>query len=207
MGDPRAEARPALDTLGAYLDVGPLAARRSRRARHQPVAHGSHRVRPARYGEPPRGARSRRRRHDAARAGAARARGQALRPTRRRQRRRHLRATRADGRATSASPSTSSPVPDGCSMRLHAVRVHVPRARADRCRPGGVMMRTRKPRRKPCPYCGSRDTSHILWGLYAPIPSVPCRTMSCSAGAASNPDGRNVSATTAVAATTSATRR
>ena len=33
--------------------------------------------------------------------------------------------------------------------------------------------RTRKPRRKPCPHCGSRDTGQILWGLYAPDPSRP----------------------------------
>ena len=26
----------------------------------------------------------------------------------------------------------------------------------------------RKPRRKPCPHCGSRDTGRIIWGLYAP---------------------------------------
>jgi hypothetical protein len=30
------------------------------------------------------------------------------------------------------------------------------------------MATTRAPRRTPCPYCGSRDTLEIIWGLYAP---------------------------------------
>jgi hypothetical protein len=30
-----------------------------------------------------------------------------------------------------------------------------------------------KPRRKPCPYCGSRDTGQILYGLYVPDPERP----------------------------------
>jgi hypothetical protein len=33
--------------------------------------------------------------------------------------------------------------------------------------------RQRKPRRKPCPYCGSGDTGAILYGLYAPDPDHP----------------------------------
>jgi hypothetical protein len=28
------------------------------------------------------------------------------------------------------------------------------------------MTTTRKPRRKPCPLCGSRDTARVIWGLY-----------------------------------------
>lgn len=30
------------------------------------------------------------------------------------------------------------------------------------------MTTKRTPRRKPCPFCGSRDTLRIIWGLYAP---------------------------------------
>jgi hypothetical protein len=36
-----------------------------------------------------------------------------------------------------------------------------------------VNVRTRKPRRKPCPYCASQDTSRILWGLYGSNPDRP----------------------------------
>jgi DNA-directed RNA polymerase subunit RPC12/RpoP len=35
------------------------------------------------------------------------------------------------------------------------------------------MAAVRKPRRKPCPYCGSRDTSRIVWGLSVPDPDRP----------------------------------
>ena len=35
------------------------------------------------------------------------------------------------------------------------------------------MTTTRKPRRKPCPHCGSRDTGRVLYGLYLPDPEHP----------------------------------
>ena len=31
----------------------------------------------------------------------------------------------------------------------------------------------RKPRRKPCPFCGSRDTGAIWYGLIVPTPEHP----------------------------------
>jgi hypothetical protein len=34
-------------------------------------------------------------------------------------------------------------------------------------------MAKRKPRRKPCPHCGSRDTGRIIWGLVVPDPDHP----------------------------------
>jgi hypothetical protein len=36
-----------------------------------------------------------------------------------------------------------------------------------------MMAIKRKPRRKPCPYCGSRDTGQILYGEYLPNPERP----------------------------------
>ena len=50
------------------------------------------------------------------------------------------------------------------------------------------MALTRKPRRKPCPYCRSRDTSRILYGLYAPNPARPLPDDAILGGCCVGPD-------------------
>ena len=137
VGDPRAGGATGARRRSTTTSTRPLAARRSRHRRHQPVADGRiafdlpvpanlHAV----HG--PDGADTM-----LLALGPARARGEALRTTRRRQRRRHLRPSGADASHDLGVPVEVVARPDGLLDAAASLRLHVPRSPdRDRCRTG-----------------------------------------------------------------------